>query len=112
MFTVAGDVMAAACTCSCSLDYEAPEIYRSKMVTARKPHTCCECREPIAPGDTYETVTSLFDGYWYTAQTCSICVRIRDDFCPSGFIHGDLRETLWACLDLDYVTGEEGRHAI
>jgi len=94
--------------CDCSIDpydYEAADVCREETLTARKEHVCSECGSTIPPGDQYERVTGMWDGYWSTYKTCLTCVRIRRDYCPSGWIYGELRSHLWECMGLDYVSG-------
>ena len=97
-----------SCACSCDLSSECyVDVYEAHWRVARKPHHCCECLEIIEPGQRYEYASLCFDGSWGHAKTCELCVRIRNDLCPCGFCHGELRDTLWQCLDFDYITGEE-----
>jgi len=70
---------------------------------ARKEHICCECNETIKPGEKYNVYTGVYDGDFFTKKTCLICDRIRNDFCRSGFIFGELRETLLSCIGIDYL---------
>lgn len=99
--------MDLGCSCVCSVDYDAAQVYNEKTVKARKEHKCCECGETIQRGESYEYVSGLWDGSWDHYRTCEMCVRIRDDLCCGGFIFGELRETIWEAFDFDYVTGEE-----
>ena len=87
----------------CSCDYEPWEWSSIVMPKARKEHTCCECGEPIKPGEVYEYATGSYDGQIDHYKTCVPCTRIRRDFCCG--IMG-LREALWEALGYDYVTGE------
>ena len=96
--------------CNCSLDtydYESPEFHSIDNPMARKTHVCCECGESILPGQTYESASGKWDGDVMTYKTCLVCARIRDDYCWGGYLYGGLRETLWECLGLDYVSGEQ-----
>ena len=64
---------------SCYCDYDAPSVFRSKKgVKARKPHRCGECGCDIKPGETYEYVFGVWDGYADSIHTCSRCVAIRE----------------------------------
>lgn len=85
------------CDCSCT-DYLRNDVYRSDMRTARKPHKCCECQDTIGPGQRYEDVAALTEGGWWTAKTCEPCKYMRNHYCPDGFCHGGLAETLMECL--------------
>jgi len=94
------------CACVCSVvDYDPADVYSSKVVTARKEHTCCECGETIKPGDKYENASGLWEGSWDHYKTCEICLRIRSDVCCDGWLFGQLREAVWDAFGLDYVTG-------
>lgn len=100
--------MSNACVCECYSDpADGPDFLTVKIVTARKPHKCCECGELIQPGLEYERATGLWDGYIFdTFATCIPCMRIRDDLCACGFCYGDLWNTVWNCLRMDYLTGD------
>ena len=95
------------CDCSSACDFAPPEFHRAKVVTARKTHYCIECGEEIKPGDRYEYVVGKWDGMLETISTCSICLKIRDEYCPHGYCDGSLRETIQECLGFDYVDGEK-----
>ena len=93
--------------CDCSIDIdEGPEFSTEKIIKARTPHKCCECKQEIKPGEIYERVTGKWDGELSTINTCLICSRIRQDYCSHGYEFGGLREALWECLGTDYITGE------
>ena len=93
-----------ACDCSVSpYDHDGPTVCTTRTRRARKPHRCCECGEEIRPGEQYEAVRGLWEGYWDSYATCLTCVRIRRDYCPCGWIYGGLRETLMECIGLDYL---------
>jgi len=95
-------------SCDCSVDVDCgPELHNAEIRTARKEHKCCECYELISPGDKYEYVHGLWECDWRTYKTCFTCMTIRNDYCPWGWIYGDLRSHLWECLELDYVTGDQ-----
>lgn len=90
---------AGMCTC----DYEPFDWYSMKEVKARKEHQCCECSEPIVPGQTYENATGSYCGTICHYKSCLPCGRIRRDFCCA---YEGLREMFWEVLGFDYVTGE------
>ncbi len=92
--------------CSCDVDYGfRPELYSERNVQARKKHKCCECNETICKGDVYERIIGKWDGDFGSFATCATCAKIRSVQAPCSLI-GSLRETLWECLGVDYVTGE------
>jgi hypothetical protein len=90
----------------CSCDFDGEPIYPCTLSKrkARKPHKCEECGEPIKPGETYEHLKGLCDGYWVEWKTCTLCERIRRDFCAPL---GCLQDELYYALGFNYVTGEE-----
>lgn len=85
---------------ACYCDYEAPIWYRSKLVTARKPHRCDECSYRIQPGERYERATGMHDTV-YTVATCERCISLREwvkahvpCFCWAHYnLHDDCIET-------------------
>lgn len=93
------------CDCSC-VDFDPVRCYTEQWRTARKEHTCCECSEPIGKGKRYLEESGIdCEGRPFRMRTCLPCWRIRESYCPNGFLWGGLRETLQECLGFDYVTG-------
>jgi hypothetical protein len=94
-------------TCDCSVDCnEPPRCSTEATRTARKRHTCIECRESIAPGERYVDESGIdYAGTPYRFSTCTPCHRIREHYCPNGWWWGELAETLKDCIGFDYVTG-------
>jgi hypothetical protein len=91
----------------CSVEVEEmPEFCVTDIVKAKKEHKCCECHDKISVGEKYERVKGKWGGEFSTFKTCLICKSIREDYCPVGWEYGGLRETLYECLGLDYVTGQ------
>lgn len=95
--------MECSCSCACNIDYEPPEFFNDRIMRARKEHKCCECGEAICIGEKYEYITGKWDGNFDTFKTCLPCSRIRKQY---GCALGSLRDDLWECLGMDYVTGE------
>lgn len=62
--------------CECSSEGEQPIFIRKRIVTARKPHTCCECDEPIEVGERFEFVAGKWDTF-DTFKTCLFCAEER-----------------------------------
>lgn len=62
---------------SCSCDFDPAVFYRTRVVTARKPHKCEECSGEIRPGDKYEYVSAKWEYEIDTFHTCSHCVDLR-----------------------------------
>lgn len=65
---------------------ERPEVWREKIVKARKPHKC-ECREIIQPGELYWYGFGVLDGESYTMRWCRRCL-----FDTGRVIAGELNE--------------------
>lgn len=63
----------------CRVDWDsAPDFYTEKMVTARKAHTCSECRRTIHRGERYERVAGKWHGLMSSYTTCVHCIAARD----------------------------------
>ncbi len=62
---------------------------------AKKPHVCCECRESIPAGATYESCTGCWDGHFSTYKTCASCVEIRNHFACNGWMF----EQVWQDIE-------------
>lgn len=52
------------------------DIQKSIQRRARKPHTCCECHQPIRVGETYQYFHGVFDGSPYSEHMCSTCNEV------------------------------------
>jgi hypothetical protein len=61
----------------CSCDYDPPSVYNATTPRAKKQHRCTECSGPIAPGEHYERVFGVWDGYAGTHKTCERCFNLR-----------------------------------
>lgn len=93
-------------SCDCSTEtFDPPTVYDAKVVTARKTHTCSECRRAIQKKETYERTKGCWDGKWSTFKTCLGCLRIRQHLSPEGWDHGGLVEAVAECVGFNYVTG-------
>ncbi len=95
------------CDCSCDVDCP-PSVATTTWRKARKQHTCCECGDPIKPGDRYEYVSGCWDGRWDDHHTCKTCVAIRERYCPHGWCYGELAQQIEECLGFDYRRVPEG----
>ena len=62
---------------SCDCDCDQPAVYRARVQRARNAHTCCECRGPIATGDSHEYVFGVWDGDPGSFRTCGHCLELR-----------------------------------
>lgn len=83
------------CTCAASSAEDfSSTLLSKKVVTARKPHKCGECRDTISPGEKYECYTGVSDGYFFTAKTCLDCLSLRKAFFCNGYIFEGMIEEL------------------
>lgn len=92
--------------CSCTIEVDpddCPRVFQSKVIRARKSHRCCECKEVIPVGDTYEYASGIWEDGPNSFHTCMPCKRIRDDRCGTDFIFGNLYHALAECDDWDYL---------
>ncbi len=62
----------------CDCDYEQPAVYGLEQPRARKPHTCCECRGVIQPGEVYNRHHGIWDGSASTFKICVDCEALRN----------------------------------
>lgn len=70
------------------------DFYSEKMVTARKPHRCCECGDVIERGQRYERATGKSDDTMWSESTCAPCAEIRDAFVCGSWLYGRLWESI------------------
>ncbi len=61
----------------CSCDYDAPTVFRSSIVRAKKEHRCDECSALIRVGEQYQYVFGVWDGYPSSQYVCEHCRDIR-----------------------------------
>ena len=92
------------CSCEC-YDGEAPSVFKQRIVTARKPHKCCECKDVIPKGTKYERITGLWDGKWDEFKMCIGCSRIREHICPCAEF-GALNEYVIEVYNMPLVGNE------
>lgn len=74
--------------CSCHIDSytddcERVELYKSKIVMARKPHICGECKRLISK-EKYEYASYLYEGKFWQEKICIDCRSARIQFYPGG----------------------------
>ncbi len=92
------------CDCRCDMyDFDPPEFYSESYPVAKKAYKCCECGESILPGQKYHKAVGKWCGDFDVYRTCAVCDKIRRDFCPSGFVFGELCATIEDCLGFDYT---------
>lgn len=73
----------------CYCDFDAPSVFRSKLVQARKAHRCYECSRPIRVGERYSYVFGVWDGSASSFHICSHCRDIRK------FVQGNIPCFCW-----------------
>ena len=86
----------------CGCDYEPATVFNSRMVKARKFHTCVECSVMIKPGDQYEYSFGVWDGIASSQHICARCTQLKQyvqDHVPCfGWIYGELHNCALECL--------------
>ena len=64
---------------NCVCDYEQPIWSSQRILTARKPHRCEECRRAIQPGERYEYCAGMWQrGTVERFKVCSRCLALRE----------------------------------
>jgi len=83
-----------SCSCILSVDHDSgPDCFRETNPIARKSHRCCECDREIAPGEKYERVDGIWEGYPRSYKTCIDCASVRNSlFC--SYIYTEMWEAL------------------
>lgn len=66
--------------------------------TARRHHTCCECRTTIKPGDVYEYASGVWDSVPGSFKTCMACIDARN------FYEGDCDSVSFRDSDMGAFT--------
>lgn len=62
----------------CYCDYDPPDFTPNvKVRRARKAHRCDECGAFIQPGEKYEYVFGVWDGFVHIYHTCERCLDLR-----------------------------------
>jgi hypothetical protein len=75
--------------------YDGAEFSTTKVVRARKPHRCGECRDEIPVGADYERCAGKWDGVIDTMRTCLACAEIRAAFVCGSWVF----EMLWESIE-------------
>jgi hypothetical protein len=91
-----------ACDCSAGDAGDYTQFQETRTVKARKPHECCECGERINPGEYYTRDFIVAEDQPNVFITCIPCTRIREDYCPFGYMFGCLAEQIRGCMGWDY----------
>lgn len=81
--------MSEECGVTFEADYDDDnELYVETWRTARKPHTCGECKETIQPRSRYLRVVGKSDGRMWTARLCEPCNTILHEFTEGSWTFG------------------------
>jgi hypothetical protein len=94
-----------ACFYSGAEDLDPPDFLFSKTVVARKVYKCCECGEPIEPGQKYQRVRGKWDEKLDEFKSCLSCAEIREAFSCDGWIYGNLWENITETMFPKMTTG-------
>lgn len=70
-------------------DSESVDFHVSKIVRAKKAHTCDSCHGPIAIGEQYQCSTFKFDGTFAMERCCDGCREASVEF-GYNILGGDL----------------------
>jgi hypothetical protein len=101
-------------SCSCG-DKDYPSCFAEKTRRARKPHQCCECGAPIAPGDHYVHSSGVWDNEPNAYSTCVDCHAWKRAFMAHpegcscvcfGELWREIAEFTREVLEYDDDTGE------
>jgi hypothetical protein len=72
---------------SCQVDFgdysddaDPVEFFDTKIVRARKPHVCDECRGPIVVGEAYQRTAYRFEGKFDMDRQCACCREAAAEF--------------------------------
>ena len=83
---------------ACECDYDSPSVYSATKPRARKRYCCEECGSPILPGDRYENVFGVWDGWATTFRTCEQChdlrVWVKNNVPCLCVMHGNMDEEM------------------
>ena len=58
-------------------DTDYPSVFSDEVRMARKVHKCCECPNPILPGQKYHLFKGCYEGEWLRFKTCMECDDLR-----------------------------------
>lgn len=80
-------------------DVEVPSCFKQINRKARKKHKCCECYNPIMPGEKYVYSSGIWDGKANDYKQCMICSEVAGKFAAMndcaiafGFLRTDLSD--------------------
>jgi len=77
------------------------EFFEEKNPTARKQHTCGECRRDILPGEKYSYAAGRIEGEFEQYKTCAHCrtaAALLITHC-GGFVYESVQEDLVDHMD-------------
>lgn len=80
----------------CSIDGDAPDVYRTANYVARIQHRCSECSRVIYPGERYSSAFMIYEGTPETFRTCTHCQVGQAWLAENcgGFMHHGLIEEM------------------
>jgi len=82
------------CMVDCADGYN--EMFKAKIVKARKEHKCGECRRQISKGENYHKAGGRYDGDWWSSKQCLHChqaAQLLIMYC-GGFLYDHVWEDL------------------
>lgn len=99
-----------------SCDCVEPSCSTVRQPRARRTHRCCECAQPIAPGERYVRISGIWDGSPASHAFCLRCDRLRALLearfnLDCGICFGGLLETIDYLLS-DVIAGIGYRNVI
>lgn len=74
---------------------EYAELYREKVVKAKKEHKCSECYKSILKGETYQYIFTIFQGDASVIKICPICRDKRQKIHDIEINHGCKEHEAW-----------------
>ena len=81
----------------CRIDHgEMISVLSEGQRRAKKAHKCGECGRTIEPGETYESVSGIYDGSFDTYKTCLQCCSVRKwlaNVC-AGWVYSEVLEEI------------------
>lgn len=90
----------------CHCDGDPATVYSASTPRARKRYSCDECGTPILPGDRYENVFGVWDGWPTTFRTCEPCydlrVWVKNNIPCLCIMHGNMDEEMTVAIDEAY----------
>ena len=78
-------------------DADMPAFCHEETRTARKQHTCCECRRIIQPKEKYQHISGRWDSMVASYKTCQHCLVVQKWLVKecNGYVIQGLREEIF-----------------